>query len=502
MTRPIRKVAVVGAGAMGLGIAHAFAGAGYHVVMIDSIEGVAERALGKIRAQMEQDVAKGRLDAAQLAATMGRIQPSQHLASVDGADLIVEAIVEDLDAKRKLFAALEAMVSERCIIASNTSSLSITALAAACKHPERVAGLHFFNPVSRMRLVEVIDGLKTSPEVADALDQAARSIKKEVVRVKDTPGFLVNQVGRGFTLEAVNVVSEGVATFADVDRVMRDTAEFRMGPFELLDLVGLDVNHPATEAIYGQFYHEPRYRPALLMDMRVKAGVLGRKTGEGFYRYGDNATAAEEPAAPPAPDVPVWVSSALPDERAAVVALLSQMGVTLETGATPSANALCIVTPLGRDASRTAAAEGLDPVRTVAVDTLFGLAARRTVMTTCVTAPQWRDAAHGIFAKDGVPVTVIRDSPGFISQRIVAMIVSIGTTLAQSRTASPDDIDRAVTLGLAYPHGPLGFADALGIKRMAAVLDGLYDSYRDPRYRPNVWFARRAALGLSLKAGE
>lgn len=502
MTDAIRKVAVVGAGAMGLGIAHAFASAGYQVAMIDANEGVADRALVKIRALMEQDVAKGRLDAAQMTATLARIQPAQKLAAVDGADLVVEAIIEDLEAKRTLLAQLEALVGPRCIIASNTSSLSITTLAAACKHPERVAGLHFFNPVNRMRLVEVIDGLKTAPAVAETLMQAARSIKKEVVRVKDTPGFLVNQVGRGFTLEAVNVVAEGAATFADVDRVMRDTAGFRMGPFELLDLIGLDVNHPATDAIYNQFYQEPRYRPALMMEMRVKGGMLGRKTGEGFYSYGEGAVQPEEAPAPAAPDVPVWVSHALPQERAAVVELLSRLGVRVEDSAAPSAQALCVVTPLGRDASRSAAAEGLDPERTVAIDTLFGLATRRTVMTTCVTAPQWRDAAHGIFAKDGVPVTVMRDSPGFIAQRIVAMIVSIGAALAQSRTASAEDIDRAVTLGLAYPHGPLGFADTLGVGRMAAVLEGLYDSFRDPRYRPNVWFARRAALGLSMKAGE
>jgi 3-hydroxybutyryl-CoA dehydrogenase len=502
MTDAIRKVAVVGAGAMGLGIAHAFASAGYPVTMIDVGEGVADRALTKIRALMEQDVAKGRLDAAQMTATLARIQPSAKLAAVDGADLVVEAIIEDLEAKRTLLAQLEVLVGPHCILASNTSSLSITTLAAACKHPARVAGLHFFNPVHRMRLVEVIDGLKTAPEVGDRLMQAARSIKKEVVRVKDTPGFLVNQVGRGFTLEAVNVVAEGVADFADVDRVMRDTAGFRMGPFELLDLIGLDINHPATDAIYNQFYQEPRYRPALMMEMRVKGGMLGRKSGEGFFSYGEQASEAQESPAPASTDVPVWVSSVLLEERASVVALLNAMNVRIESGSGPSADALCVVTPLGRDASRTAAEQGLDPERTVAIDTLFGLATRRTLMTTCVTSAQWRDAAHGIFATDGVPVTVIRDSPGFIAQRIVAMIVNIGASLAQSRTASAEDIDRAVTLGLAYPHGPLGFADTLGVTRMAAVLDGLYDSFRDPRYRPNVWFARRAALGLSMKAGD
>jgi len=503
MQAGIKRAAVVGSGAMGRGIAQVCAAAGMSVALVDVDRSVAEGARAAIGKGLDADVAKGRLDKETAARIMGSLEAADSLASLKGVPLVIEAIVEDLGAKRKLLEALEAVVGDECILASNTSSLSITALAAACRRPERVAGMHFFNPVPRMKLVEVIQALKTDPAVVDTLEAVGRAIGKEVVRVQDTPGFLVNQVGRGYTLEAVNVVGEGVASFAEVDRVMREAAGFRMGPFELLDLIGLDVNHPATEMIYGQFYHEPRYRPSALMDMRVRARVLGRKTGEGYYPYGEGA--APPPPAPPAPaerPASVWVSQAVPQAAQAVAELAARLGAKVETGGAPSPRALCVVTPIGRDASRSAASEGLDPVRTVAIDALFGLDTHRTLMTTCVTGEVWRTAAHGLFGADGVPVTVVRDSPGFIAQRIVAMIINIGGALAQARTASPADIDRAVTLGLAYPHGPLGFANLLGPDRTGMLLHGLYDSYGDPRYRPSPWLARRAALGLDFSEGD
>jgi len=503
MQSGIKRAAVVGSGAMGRGIAQVCAAAGISVVLMDVERSVAESARASIAKALDGDVAKGRLEKAQAERTMAALSVTDTLDGLKDVQLVIEAIVEDLDAKRKLLKDLESAVSGDCILASNTSSLSITALAAACSKPERVAGMHFFNPVPRMKLVEVIQGLKTAPAVIDTLEAVGREIRKEVVRVQDTPGFLVNQVGRGYTLEAVNVVGEGVATFAEVDRVMREAAGFRMGPFELLDLVGLDVNHPATEAIYGQFYQEPRYRPSALMDMRVQARMLGRKTGEGYYRHGDQPeTPPAPPAVPDARPASVWVSSMVPQAGQKVRELAAKLGAKVETGSSPSGDALCVVTPIGRDASRSAASEGLDPTRTVAIDTLFGLDTHRTVMTTCVTGETWRAQAHGLFGADGVPVTVIRDSPGFIAQRIVAMIINIGGALAQSRTASASDIDRAVTLGLAYPHGPLGFANALGAAQTGMLLNGLYESYGDPRYRPSPWLARRAALNLNFCDGD
>jgi 3-hydroxybutyryl-CoA dehydrogenase len=413
-------------------------------------------------------------------------------------------VAENLDVKRQVFGELEAIIAPDCILATNTSSLSVTTIAAKLKTPQRFAGFHFFNPVPLMRLVEVISGLQTEEWVCEALVALGKRMTREPVRCTDAPGFLVNQVGRGFTLEAAHLVYEGISNFADVDRVMRDVGGFRMGPFELMELTGLDVTQPASELIYNQFFHEPRYRPNLIMQARYEAGVLGRKTKRGFYNYDAEMKAIVAPETP-APKVrpdSVWVSAAEPYGRTALTGLLTKIGAPLESGAKPSAKALCLVTPFGDDTTTCAVEQGLDPRRTVAVDTLFPLSKRRTIMPTPVTDPAYRDAAHGLLAGDGVPVTVCRDSPGFIAQRIVAMIVNIGCSIAQSRTAAPADIDKAVTLGLNYPNGPFKFAEVLGVARIHQVLLAMNRIYGDPRYRPSIWLTRRAKLGVSALTPE
>jgi 3-hydroxybutyryl-CoA dehydrogenase len=352
--------------------------------------------------------------------------------------------------------------------------------------------------------VEVIDGLQTEDWVSQALMAVGKRMTREPVRLTDAPGFLVNQVGRGFTLEAAHLVHEGIASFVDVDRVMRDVGGFRMGPFELMELTGLDVTQPASELIYNQFFQEPRYRPNLIMRARYEAGVLGRKTKKGFYDY----DAEMKPVIPPEPPAPkampasVWVSPA--DERGhgVLIELLRKMGAPLENVESPSAKALILVTPVGDDATTCATEQGLDARRTMAVDTLFPMVKRRTIMPTPITERTFRDAAHALLASDGVPVTVCRDSPGFIAQRIVSMIVNIGCSVAQSRTADPSDIDKAVTLGLNYPNGPFKFGDVLGPPLVHKVLSSMYRIYGDPRYRPNIWLTRRAKLGVSLLTPE
>lgn len=491
---------VVGAGAMGRGIAQVAASGGMRVLLTDSRPEAISDARQQIEKMLLRAAEKGAMDVADARAAIARIEPLSDLNGLAGCHLVIEAIAEDLGIKQALFAQLEEIVSDDCILASNTSSLSITTIASKCRLPQRVAGFHFFNPVPLMKLVEVIDGLRTLSSVGDALMDVGRQMGREPVRVKDAPGFLVNQVGRAYTLEAVHLVAEGISTFAEVDAVMRDAAGFRMGPFELLDLVGLDVNHPATMMIYRQFYDEPRYRPSVLMQSRVDAGLLGRKTKAGFYDYKETKDAAAAPPFAPskAPSFPVWVSRAEPEAAAKLLALLKQFGTEIESGDKPSGKALCLVTPLGEDATHCAVEQGLDAERVVAVDTLFDLQKHRTVMSTPVTASAYLDAARTLLAQDGVAVTATRDSPGFITQRIVAMIVNIGASIAQMRTASAADINKAVKLGLGYPHGPLAFGDVLGAATILKILTNMQRRYGDPRYRPNVWLARRAELGVSL----
>ena len=501
--REITRMAVVGAGVMGAGIAQLAAQAGVTVQLFDSRDGAAQAARQAILATLASLAAKGRLSAQQVEEAGRHLKVAATLTELADAELVVEAIVEQLEAKRALFADLEAVVADDCLLATNTSSLSVTEIAAKCRVPGRVGGMHFFNPVPLMKIVEVIDGLQSAAWVGQTLLALGRRLGHSAVHAQDTPGFIVNHGGRGYGTEAMRVLVESVTDPLTLDRILREQAGFRMGPCELFDLTGLDVSHPVTESIYQQYYQEPRYRPTLITRQRLAAGLLGRKTGQGFYRYLEGVQ--QVPAEPPAPCValpPVWVSAARPEAREAVLALLERLGATVEQGARPSAEALCLVLPLGQDATCAALAEGLDPVRCVALDTLLPLDRRRVLMTTPVTAAGWRDAAHALLASDGTPVSVIRDSAGFVAQRVLAQVINIACDMAQQGVASATDIDNAIRLGLGYPMGPLTWGDALGAGQVLQILDQLHRYYRDPRYRPSPWLMRRAHLGLSLLAPD
>jgi 3-hydroxybutyryl-CoA dehydrogenase len=450
---------------------------------------------------------KGKISADALAAASTRLEVVRRLDELASAQVIVEAIVENLDVKKQLFQQLEDIISADCILATNTSSLSVTSIAAACKRPERVAGFHFFNPVPLMKIVEVIDGLLTAPWAADALLELGRRMGHSAVRAKDTPGFIVNHAGRGFVTEALRILGEGVTDFREIDCIMREAAGFRMGPFELMDLTGLDVSQPVMESIYNQYYQEARYRPSPIAAQRLTGGLLGRKTGRGFYDYAEGKAASiPAAAAPTALPGRVWVSQTHPEWADVLREIAAAAGVTVEDDYVPGSDALCIVTPLGADVTTCCVEQGLDPRHTIGIDCLFGIAAgkgaRRSLMTTPLTAPEMRDAAHAMFAADGSAVSVMRDSGGFVAQRILACIVNIGCDIAQQRIASPADIDRAVNLGLGYPQGPLAFGDALGARNILAILEAMQDFYGDPRYRPSPWLKRRALLGVSLLTEE
>ncbi len=503
ISRPDLAFGLVGVGAMGKGIAQIMAVAGIEVRMLDTRLGAAEAARADLLKVFDLLTGKGRMTAEDAGQAAGRLKPMDGLQDLAGCHIVVEAIIEELGAKRELFAALEGVVGEECLIASNTSSLSVTSIAAACKHPGRIGGFHFFNPVPLMKIVEVIAGVRTEPWVSDVLTALAKRAGHQPVRTADTPGFLVNHAGRGFITEGLRLLQEGITTFDEVDRIMKEVVGFRMGPFELLDMTGLDVSHPVMESIYGQFYQEPRFRPSYLARQRYDARLFGRKVGQGFYGYPEGKLQpVDPPRTPELQSRPVWVHSENPEWRAALEDVVAEAGLPLDRAAKPSAQSLCLVTPLGRDATASALALGLDATRVVAVDMLFGLGRRRVFMTTPVTAPDFADTAHALLATAGALVARLHDSPGFVVQRMVATIVNIACDIAQQRIAVPEDIDRAVTLGLGYPKGPLALGDAAGGKNILAILDGMLALTGDPRYRASLWLRRRASLGVSLLTPE
>ena len=495
------RIGIVGAGAMGCGIAQIAAQAGCTVLLNDARISAVEAARTAVFAQWDKLEAKGRLDADDVAGCKTRLQAAGSLADLANCDLIIEAVVEKLEVKQALFTQLEALTGPNTVLVTNTSSLSVTAIAANLARPGQFAGFHFFNPVPLMKVVEVIAGLRSDASVCAALSAFARQMGHIPVQAQDTPGFIVNHAGRGFGTEALRIIGEGICDFATVDRILRDQCGFRLGPFELMDLTALDVSHPVMESIYHQYFEEPRYRPSVITAQRLAGGLLGRKTGEGFYRYVNGAAIiADEPAVPAVTEIPpVWVSPRAA-RRSELLQLVKDLGARIETGASPSPAALTIVAPLGFDVTTVAVVERLDPARTVGIDMLIDDAAtrRRVLATNPATRTDMRDAAHALFAKDGKAVSVIRDSGGFVSQRVVATIVNIAADICQQQVCSPADLETAVTLGLGYPLGPLAMGDRYGPTNVLEVLFNLQTVYGDPRYRPSPWLRRRGALGLSL----
>jgi 3-hydroxybutyryl-CoA dehydrogenase len=505
MTPIFQTVGVVGTGAMGRGIAQMAAQAGSAVLLFDLQPGAAEAAQQALAETWQKLVDKNKLDAAQRTAMLARLSCVGEVSALSPCDLVVEAVVERLDVKQKLFGELESLLREDAVLATNTSSLSVTSIGAALKRPGRLAGFHFFNPVPLMRVVEVIAGLKTEAVVCQQLSAFARQFGHTAVSAQDTPGFIVNHAGRGYGTEALRVVGERVADFATIDRILKDQMGFKLGPFELMDLTALDVSHPVMESIYRQYYEEPRYRPSVITAQRLAGGVVGKKVGDGFYAYAKGV--AQIPAEPPVPEVtslpPVWVSPKAA-RRAEIYQLLKNLGASIETAQAPSAAALILVAPLGLDVTTLAAVERLDPTRTIGIDMMLDDAAtkRRVLATNPATRADMRDAAHALFAKDGKAVSVVKDSGGFVTQRVVATIVNIAADMCQQGICSPKDLEVAVTLGLGYPMGPLAMGDLVGPTNVLEILFNMGTVYGDPRYRPSPWLRRRGALGLSLMHEE
>ncbi len=502
-------IGIVGAGAMGRGIAQIAAQAGAQILLFDTATDAATKSRDALAMTWGKLQEKGRLNADEVAQYLARIQPCSSLDDFKVCDLVIEAVVEKLEVKQALFKQLESIVNGTCVLATNTSSLSVTAIGAALKQPERFTGYHFFNPVPLMKVVEVIPGLKTGSLVSQRLMELSRQMGHTPVIASDTPGFIVNHAGRGYGTEALRIVGEGVADFATIDAILKDQVGFKLGPFELMDLTGLDVSHPVMESVYRQYYDEPRYRPSVITAQRLAGGVLGRKTKAGFYDYSEEKAAssvidsAQYAIKSVANDVPqgppVWVSPNAA-RRVQLLELLRKLGAKIETGQSPSLHALTIVAPLGWDVTTVAVFERYDPARTVGVDMLIddAIVKRRVIMGNPAVRPDMLAAAAAIFANDGKPVSTIRDSAGFVTQRVVAAIVNIASDMCQQQICSPQDLDTAVQLGLGYPTGPLAMGNAVGGASVLEVLVNMQTVYGDPRYRASPWLRRRGALGLSL----
>jgi 3-hydroxybutyryl-CoA dehydrogenase len=281
----ITSIGVVGAGTMGSGIAQVAILAGFRVFLHDPIEGALARGRSRIAQSVTRAVERGHVQAEAAEEALGRLRAVSRLTEMRDAHLIIEAAPEELPLKQRVFVELDGLTDPGAILATNTSSLPITAIGGATNHPGRVVGMHFFNPVPVMALVEVIAGQRTEPAVVEQAVEVARRLGKTPVRAKDTPGFIVNRIARHFSLEALRILGEGRITHDQIDRAMKGSGRFRMGPFELMDLIGIDVNFAVSRSVYESFFCDPRFRPHPIQQRMVESGLLGRKTGRGFYEY-------------------------------------------------------------------------------------------------------------------------------------------------------------------------------------------------------------------------
>ncbi len=481
-------VAVIGAGAMGAGIAQVAAAGGHPVKLLDNRPGAASQAIEGIRAQFEKMAAKGKLSAEAAQAASARLQAAGQLADLLDAALVVEAIVENLQVKQTLFKDLEAVVSADCILASNTSSISITAIGAALHSPQRLAGLHFFNPAPLMALVEVVSGLATAPDVAGTLYDTALAWGKTPVHAKSTPGFIVNRVARPYYAEALRVLTEGGADCATLDACYREAGGFRMGPFELMDMIGHDVNFAVTNSVWRAFFNDPRFLPSLIQQDLVDAGFLGKKSGRGFYNYQVGASKplpATVPALARPDDIVVYGQTAA--ARALALRLQANgvgftqaqaLGDTLAT----AGGATLRVTD-GRSASR--CAFDTQTPNTVLVDLAldYATATRLAVSVAAQCDNAAANSAMGVLQAAGFAVSQLQDIPGLIVMRTVAMLANEAADAVNQGVCDAAAVDTAMRLGVNYPCGPLAWANNVGLAQLGTVLGHLAQTYGEDRYR-------------------
>ncbi len=491
-------IGLVGAGAMGRGIAQVSALGGIDTLVFDSMPGAAADAIAFVGTMLNRQVEKGRMEERAASAAMKRLRSANALTDLACCDLVIEAVIEDLAVKQELFRELETVVRTDTILASNTSSLRIAAIASACKNRGRVGGLHFFNPVPLMKLVEVVRAPDTRDDVMADLFAIGERMNRTPVVVRDGPGFLVNFGGRAYTTEGLRIVHEQIATPAQVDAVMRDSSGFRMGPFELMDLTGIDVNFPASTIIYDGYFQDRRIATSPLHETLFASGRLGRKTGSGYFSYDTDGKRISESPDAETNAAPV-AAVALAEPNSTLTEFLASIEVRV---ANDDGSLALMAAPLGEDCTAVAQRTGADHRRLVAIDLSTDATSRATLMTAPGADPLVLEGIIASLAAAGRTVTAIHDSPGFIAQRICAMVANLGCEIAQLGIATPEDINTAMRLGLNYPQGPLELADAMGPDIVLAILTNLQAITGDDRYRPSQWLRRRALLGLTATAPD
>jgi 3-hydroxybutyryl-CoA dehydrogenase len=485
-------VAVVGTGTMGQGIAQVALVAGHPVRLYDAVPGRAGAAADAIAARLDRLVEKDRLTGAERDAARARLRPAESLADLADSGLVVEAVLERLDVKQQLLRELEDIVDDDCLLATNTSSLSVTAIGGALRNPGRFVGLHFFNPAPLLPLVEVVSGFATDVTSATRAYEMARAWGKTPVACADTPGFIVNRIARPFYAEAFAVYEAQAADPATIDAVLRESGGFRMGAFELTDLIGQDVNESVTRSVWEAFFQDVRFTPSLAQRRLVESGRHGRKSGHGWYDYGDEGERPEPHTAEKIQPPAYVVAEGDLGPASELLALIREAGIQVREDEEDHGTRL--VLPSG---GQLALADGQTAVEfrdvvyfDLALD--YRRATRIALSHSQDTQTQTLAEATGLFQALGKDVSVIGDVPGLIVARTVARIVDLAHDAVAKGVATEEDIDTAMRLGVNYPLGPFEWSRRLGRSWAYDVLDDLH--MRDPsgRYAPSLALYRHA----------
>jgi len=492
-------IGVIGAGVMGAGIAQVAAAAGHPVLLLDAQPEAIARARADVEKDLQSRVGKGRLAAEEARATLARLQPADW-DDLGRCALVVEAIAEDLEAKRTLVARLQQGVGRHCIIATNTSSLSVTAIAAGSHHPERVVGMHFFNPPTRMKLVEVISGVDTSAEAARTVFDTAEAWGKKAATARSTPGFIVNRIARPFYGEAWRVLAESAASPATLDAIVRDCGGFPMGPFELMDLIGHDVNFKVTQSVFEATFGDRRYTPSLAQQELVRAGRLGRKSGRGIYDFRDGAARSQPTVEAGSDPVRRVVAVGSLGIATPIITRLEQAGIDVVrvqgTGAAATAGWLEIggarlMLTDGRPATRRAAEEGHEHLVLFDLALDYAATPRLGLAPADQCGPAALRTVCATLAKGGFACSPMDDVAGLIVLRIIAMLVNEAADAVAYGICTADAIDDAMRYGVNYPRGPMAWAESVGLDFFARVLANLREHYGGERYRTSVLIQRR-----------
>ncbi len=529
-------IGVLGAGTMGSGIAQLAARSGARTLLHDPVAEALQRGLERARDGLRKEAAKGRLSAEQADAACERLEAVAEIGALAPCELVIEAAPERLELKHELYRRLSEIVDERCVLATNTSSLLVTAIAPAASSPERVVGMHFFNPAPLMALLEVVAGEQSSQRALALAHATGEAMGKSVIQASDGPGFLVNRCNRPFGLEALRLLQERIADVVTIDRICRVAGGFRMGPFELMDLVGVDVGFEISKSFFEQSFGEPRWKPSPIAARYVAAGLHGRKSGRGYYSYADGASHREEDAPAPAQSAPPGGEGVVVIAGSGVLAEelrheASQAGFEVRSphdetgGVLPALVIECDRLPVDTDGEgepragesvhggahlvlcQAGSLGALDPAGSaVGFHALAPFEDTGLVELTRSdsSSPLAAARAERFFGALGKHVAWVADAPGLVLGRIVCQVINECAFALGEGVGGAHDIDKGMTLGLSYPRGPLAWADTIGLDHVLGVLDALCAEYREDRYRAAPALRRlvhAGRLGRAVGAG-